>query len=128
MAKFADWHSNETRWPAYERLAPGSWLIERDIVRAREAMNLSRWDDIPTEKREVLKAKIVREAKSDPPAQYQAVHRKAELSPGDVQALGMLGQHAAGSEVTAAGSGDPVRGRAVFEKRCSGCHTLEADR
>ena len=32
VTKCADCHSNETRWPVYARVAPGSWLIERDIV------------------------------------------------------------------------------------------------
>lgn len=130
VAKCADCHSNETKWPMYARLAPGSWLIERDIVKAREAMNLSRWDAIPSDKQDVLKAKIVREAKSGemPPVQYLALHWTAKLSASDVQALAMLGQRADGSDVGAAGQGDPVRGKAVFEKRCTGCHALDVDR
>src|SRR6202022_844764 len=43
VTKCADCHSNETRWPAYARVAPGSWLIEWDIVEARKKMDLSRW-------------------------------------------------------------------------------------
>jgi cytochrome c len=114
----------------YARIAPGSWLIERDIVKAREVMNLSSWEEISADKQDVLKAKIVREAKSGemPPVQYLALHWTAKLSPGDVQALAILGQHAGGSDAGAAGQGDPVRGKAVFEKRCTGCHALDADR
>jgi cytochrome c len=130
VAKCADCHSNETKWPVYARIAPGSWLIERDIVKAREEMNLSRWDQIPADKQDVLKAKIVREAKSGemPPVQYLALHWTAKLSSGDVQALAMLGQNAGASDAGAAGQGDPVRGKAVFEKRCTGCHAMEVDR
>lgn len=130
VTKCADCHSNETRWPIYARLAPGSWLIERDIVKAREAMNLSNWSDIPADRQEVLKAKIVQEAKSGqmPPPQYLAIHWAARLSPSDVQALAMLGQHAGGSEDALTGPGDAVRGKTVFEKRCTGCHALDADR
>ena len=36
VTKCADCHSSETRWPVYSRIAPGSWLIERDIVEARK--------------------------------------------------------------------------------------------
>jgi cytochrome c len=130
IAKCADCHSNETRWPVYARIAPGSWLIERDIVKAREEMNLSRWDQITTEKQDVLKAKIIQEAKSGdmPPMQYLALHWNAKLSSNDVQTLAMLGQHAGGSEAALDGPGDPTRGKAVFEKRCTGCHALEVDR
>ena len=130
MAKCADCHSNETKWPVYARIAPGSWLIERDIVKAREEMNLSHWDQITSENQDVLKAKIVQEAKSGdmPPLQYLALHWNAKLSSNDVQALAMLGQRAGGSEAALTGSGDPARGKAVFEKRCTGCHAMEVDR
>jgi cytochrome c len=130
IAKCADCHSNETRWPVYARIAPGSWLIERDIVIAREEMDLSRWGQIPAEKQEVLKAKIVQEAKSGdmPPLQYLALHWSAKLSPDNVQALAMLAQHVGGTEAPLAGQGDPVRGKAVFEKRCTGCHAMDVNR
>src|SRR3984885_5961570 len=64
VTKCADCHSSETRWPVYARVAPGSWLIERDIVEARKKMNLSRWKEMPVERQEVLMAKIVQEMKS----------------------------------------------------------------
>lgn len=130
VTKCADCHSNETRWPIYARMAPGSWLIERDIVEARKAMNLSGWEAIASDKQDVLKAKIVREAKSRemPPVQYLALHWNAKLSSSDVQALATLSQNAGGSDADAGGQGDPVRGKAVFERRCTGCHALDADR
>jgi cytochrome c len=130
VAKCADCHSNETRWPVYARIAPGSWLIERDIVEARKKMDLSRWEEMPAEKQQVLTAKIVEEAKTGdmPPLQYLALHWDAKLSTTDVQALSMLGKSAGESEATLSGSGDAVRGEAVFEKRCTGCHAMEVDR
>jgi cytochrome c len=130
VAKCADCHSNETRWPVYARTAPGSWLIERDIVEARKAMNLSRWEEMPAQTQEVWAAKILKEAKSGdmPPLQYRLLHWDAKLSEGDVQALSMLTKSAGGSEAALVREGDAVRGKAVFEKRCVGCHTLDADR
>ena len=130
VTKCADCHSSETRWPVYARVAPGSWLIERDIVEARKKMDLSRWEEMPAEKQEVLTAKIIQEAKSGdmPPLQYLALHWNAKLSKADVQALSMLGKRAGGSEATLTGAGDATRGKLVFEKRCTGCHAREADR
>jgi cytochrome c len=130
VTKCADCHSSETRWPAYARVAPGSWLIERDIVEARKKMDLSRWEEMPADKQEVLTAKIFEEAKSGdmPPLQYRLLHWDAKLSKADVQTLSMLGKNAGGSEATLAGTGDAARGKAVFEKRCTGCHAREADR
>ena len=130
VAKCADCHSNETRWPVYARIAPGAWLIESDIVEARKKMDLSRWEEMPLETQQVWMAKIVQETKSGemPPMQYLALHWNAKLSEGDVKALSMLGKSAGGSEAALAGDGDAARGKAVFEKRCTGCHAMEADR
>jgi cytochrome c len=128
--KCADCHSSETRWPVYARIAPGSWLIERDIVEARKKMDLSRWEQMPTDKQQVLTAKIFEEAKSGdmPPLQYRLLHWTAKLSKADVQALSMLSKSSGGSEATLVGDGDAVRGKAVFEKRCTGCHAMDVDR
>jgi cytochrome c len=130
LAKCADCHSNETRWPIYARIAPGSWLIERDIVEARKHMDLSQWKNTPPETQQVWAAKIVQEARSGdmPPIQYLVLHWNAKLSPADVQALSALGQSTGGSEAALAGPGDPVNGKAVFQKRCTGCHAMDVDR
>jgi cytochrome c len=130
VTKCADCHSSETRWPVYARVAPGSWLIERDIVEARKKMDLSRWEEMPVEKQDVLMAKIVQEAKSGdmPPVQYLALHWDARLSKANVQALSGLGKSGSGSEATLTGDGDAGGGKMVFEKRCVGCHALDADR
>ena len=130
VTKCADCHSSETRWPVYARIAPGSWLIERDIIEARKKMDLSRWEQMPADQQDVLMAKIIEEAKSGdmPPVQYRLLHWDAKLSKGDVQALSMLGKSAGGSEAALDGVGDAVHGKAVFEKRCTGCHALDVDR
>jgi cytochrome c len=130
VAKCADCHSSETRWPVYARVAPGSWLIERDIVEARKKMDLSRWETMPLEQQQVLGAKIVQEVKGGdmPPLQYLALHWNAKLSKADVLALSTLGKGGGSSEAALGGDGDAVRGKAVFEKRCTGCHAMEADR
>jgi cytochrome c len=130
VAKCADCHSSETRWPVYARVAPGSWLIERDIVEARKKMDLSRWEELPLEQQQVLGAMIVQEVKGGdmPPLQYLALHWDAKLSKADVLALSTLGKCGGSSEAALGGAGDAMRGKAVFEKRCIGCHALEADR
>jgi len=38
-----DCHSNETEWPWYARLAPGSWLMAKDVREGRNNMNMSEW-------------------------------------------------------------------------------------
>jgi len=129
ITKCADCHSNETRWPVYARVAPGSWLIERDIIKAREKMNLSLWEEIPADAQDVLIGKMIHEARSGdmPPPQYRALHWKAKLTPADVATLSMMGKGDQ-SEASLSGSGDATRGKVVFEKRCTGCHALDGDR
>ena len=130
VTECADCHSSGTRWPVYARIPPGSWLIERDIIEARKKMNLSQWEQMPADKQEVLTAKIFDEAKSGDmsPLQYRLLHWDARLSKANVQALSMLGRSASGSEATLAGEGDAVQGKAVFERRCTGCHAMAVDR
>jgi cytochrome c len=127
--KCADCHSSETRWPAYARVAPGSWLIERDIVHARKKMDLSHWNQMSADTQDVMAAKIIHEAKSGDmaPLQYRALHWDATLTPADVGALSMMGKGADG-EASLRGSADATRGKVVFEKRCTGCHAMDGDR
>jgi cytochrome c len=40
----------------------------------------------------------------------------------------MLGRSASGSEATLAWEGNAAQGKAVFEKRCTGCHAMDVDR
>lgn len=128
-AKCADCHSNETRWPAYARLAPGSWLMERDIVEARKKMNLSAWEQMSGDTQDALIGKMIHEAKSGdmPPAQYRLLHWGAKLTTADVAVLSSMGKTGGGDE-NASAAGDAARGELVFQRRCTGCHALNADR
>ena len=47
-----DCHSNETRWPIYSRIAPGSWLMARDIHNGRNHLNFSEWADVDEDERQ----------------------------------------------------------------------------
>jgi hypothetical protein len=47
-----DCHSHETRWPLYSRIAPGSWLMARDVHNGRNHLNFSEWADVDEEERQ----------------------------------------------------------------------------
>src|SRR6516225_1885426 len=47
-----DCHSNETHWPLYSRIAPGSWLMARDIHNGRSHLNFSKWADVDEDERQ----------------------------------------------------------------------------
>jgi cytochrome c len=130
-AKCADCHSGLARMPLYGHLAPASWLIERDMVRARAAMDLSRWDTYSPEEQETLRSKIAQEAKtkSMPPPQYLAMHWTARLNQREIRILtAWAATHPVATGSETAMSGDATRGRLIFEKRCTGCHALTQDR
>jgi len=128
VEKCADCHSNQTHAPLYGHFAPVSWLMERDIVEARKAMNLSLWDTYSTDRQQTLEAKIVQETKSHdmPPAQYRLIHWNVRILDADLRVLGQWahGPQAMRAGATVAAEGDPARGKALFEKRCTGCHAL----
>jgi cytochrome c len=133
-AKCADCHSSGTRAPFYGRFAPVSWLMERDIVEARKAMNLSVWKSYSAEGQEEFKAKILNEVRRHamPPFQYRAIHRDAHLTSAEIQILNQWVRVtpvlSSFSAVHGSNAGDPVSGEEVFKRRCTGCHDLDRNR
>ena len=131
-AKCADCHSMRTRTPLYGRLAPVSWLLERDILSGRRAMNFDAWESYSADRQQALVAKIVQETKSHrmPLVPYRLIHWNARVTDADLAAFTQWahGAQESGTSSIASGPGDAGRGREVFEKRCTGCHALEKDR
>jgi cytochrome c len=130
ISKCADCHSNETRWPVYARIAPGSWLIERDIAEARARMNLSHWSEMPPDEHAILIRQIIRVTKRGemPPLQYRTLHWRARLTPADLAVLSFMGRRGLDESEASSMAGDAARGKLVFERRCTGCHAMDGDR
>ena len=84
-----DCHSNRTIWPWYSYVAPSSWLVERDVRRGRNRMNLSNWPQYSLKQREELLADIASAVKNRemPLPQYTLMHRGARLSDRDTDIL-----------------------------------------
>jgi cytochrome c len=82
-------HSENTVWPWYSRVAPISWVIERDVSRARNKMNLSRWEENSPEEKIAILTRIRAAARSKvmPPPQYTLIHPEAKLSAAQIQEL-----------------------------------------
>ncbi len=87
--KCADCHSNRTHWPVYSRLAPGSWLMEKDVSEGRAALNLSRWQEMRAEERIDALSKIAAEMRSGkmPPTAYTVMHPMRHVSDEEKQTL-----------------------------------------
>ena len=128
IAKCANCHSDSTRWPIYSNVAPVSWLVEHDVVEGRAHLNLSNWQQLPPDRRQVLAQEIVQQARHGtmPPLPYRSLHWHAGLMSADVASLSVLAPDSV--EETAAAPGDALRGKKVFERRCTGCHALDSNR
>jgi hypothetical protein len=72
-----DCHSNETIWPWYTNIAPGSWLVYSDVVEGRRRLNFSDWTQSTRRANEATQ--IVLEGEM-PPLQYIIIHRNAILT------------------------------------------------
>ncbi|MFB6285428.1 MAG: heme-binding domain-containing protein [Candidatus Bipolaricaulia bacterium] len=79
-----DCHSNETDWPWYSHIAPASWLVQRDVMEGRKALNVSEWPQNGDEASEAAEA--VQEGEM-PIAIYTWLHSEARLSDAERQRL-----------------------------------------
>ena len=79
-----DCHSNQTVWPWYSNIAPGSWLIYRDVMEGRSNLNFS---DLGSSQRGADEAaEIVMEGEM-PPFQYILIHKNAILTSAEREEL-----------------------------------------
>lgn len=135
VQKCADCHSDSPHIPLYGSLAPASWLLERDILKARQHMNLSHWNELTPDQQAILVAEIVQQTRtrSMPVPQYRLLHWNARITDADIQTLtawarGSLTPEAAGPPANASARADPMQGKLVFERRCVGCHAIGQNR
>ena len=83
-------HSHQSPWPWYGNIAPVSWLIRKDVLEARKAMNFSFWRKEPR-RRPGMEAYLLLAARASlnaglmPPPQYLALHPEAKPSAADVE-------------------------------------------
>jgi hypothetical protein len=75
-------HSNETRWPAYARVAPVSWLVASDVHQGRRELNFSDWGLLASRRQR----KELQESRKEildgdmPPLLYRVLHPEARMS------------------------------------------------
>ena len=80
-----DCHSSHTVWPWYSYVAPMSWLVEKDVRRGRDRLNLSEWNGYTLQQQKELLADIASAVKNRemPLPQYTLIHRGSKLSDAD---------------------------------------------
>jgi hypothetical protein len=82
-------HTNATAWPWYSRIAPVSWLMARDVERARKTLNFSEWREKHMKRPAVAASLLLTACESlrqgrMPLPGYVLMHPEAKLSPADV--------------------------------------------
>ena len=84
-----DCHSNQTVWPWYSKVAPGSWLLAKDVREGRAELNFSSWSRYSAKKQRKLLRESLTEVKEGemPLWVYLVGHREARLSDADRAAL-----------------------------------------
>jgi hypothetical protein len=84
-----DCHTNHTAWPWYARIAPGSWLIARDVKKGRSRMNMSEWSDEDRDDMQLDKENSWEQIEGGnmPPWFYLPMHPTAYLSDKDKAVL-----------------------------------------
>jgi hypothetical protein len=80
-----DCHSNETKYPWFTKIAPGSWLVYRDITSGRDRLNFSEWGQ--QRRVELGDLAEVIDGGEMPPWYYVMMHPNAKLSSSEKQAL-----------------------------------------
>jgi mono/diheme cytochrome c family protein len=96
-----DCHSNETVWPWYSNIAPGSWLLWNDVREGRETLNFSNWRR--AEEADEF-AEVIREGEM-PPWYYTLMRSNAKLSNTEKDAL-IAGLNATLAQSGSVGSDD----------------------
>jgi cytochrome c len=87
--KCGDCHSQNTRYPAYSRVAPVSWMIEHDVLEGRGHLELSRWQGLSDADRISALSRIASEVNAGqmPPKTYLMLHPGARLSADEQQLI-----------------------------------------
>ena len=84
-----DCHSQNTHYPLYSRVAPISWLVERDVIRGRQSFDMSRWHSYSDADRINALTRIASEVRTGqmPLRTYLMLHPTARLSAEEQSAL-----------------------------------------
>ncbi len=80
-----DCHSDQTSWPWFTKIPPGSWLAALDTVCGRRALNFSEWSARQARRAREVPRQI--ESGEMPPGTYTLMHPNAVLSPPEQQQL-----------------------------------------
>ena len=82
-------HSNETHLWWYDRIAPASWLVARDVKRGRMHLNFSTFGELSPAAQKAMLYESVNQMQlgAMPPANYLLLHSEAKVTPEQLDTL-----------------------------------------
>lgn len=82
-------HSNETKLPWFDQVAPAYWLVAKDVTVARQHLNFSEIGSKPAAAQKGILFEAVNMMQMDamPLPRYLMVHPDAKVTPDDIQTL-----------------------------------------
>ncbi|GAB1309726.1 hypothetical protein KH5_24090 [Urechidicola sp. KH5] len=84
-----DCHSNNTRYPWYDKIAPVSWWVQDHVDHGKEEMNFSAWTEYPAKKQKKYLKEIIEEVEEGemPLESYLIMHGNAKVNAEQLAAL-----------------------------------------
>jgi hypothetical protein len=84
-----DCHSNETKLSWFDKMAPASWLVARDIREGRKVLNFSEWDRLTRDRQKGLLIEALNQVqfKAMPLHQYTFMHPSAKMGTIEINSL-----------------------------------------
>ncbi|MBV8328464.1 heme-binding domain-containing protein [Chryseobacterium sp.] len=82
-------HSNQPNLSWYDKIAPLSWVVNKDVKRAREVLNFSEWDKLsPAEHKGKMYAILnMMQSGKMPLHEYTILHPSAKITPKEVETI-----------------------------------------
>ncbi|KMQ61747.1 cytochrome P460 [Chryseobacterium sp. BLS98] len=81
-------HSNEQNLSWYDKVAPISWAVNKDVKRAKEVLNFSEWNVSPAEHQGKMYAILnMMQSGKMPLHEYTLLHPSAKITPKDIETI-----------------------------------------
>ena len=82
-------HSNETRLPWFDHVAPAYWLVAKDVNEARKHLNFSEFDKRPVAQQKAILYEAVNQIRlgAMPLPRYRRVHPESAITPEQIAVL-----------------------------------------
>jgi hypothetical protein len=77
-----DCHSNNTKYPWYNKIQPAAWYLEDHVKEGKSELNFNEWDSLSRRRKASKLRSIIKQVESDemPLSSYTLIHSDAVLS------------------------------------------------